>query len=520
MRLADFILAETETILQKWEEFARSIEPPALTMTSKELRNHAAAMLKTIAEDLGTSQTKEEQFTKSIGKSAPGRGDAAGQLHGIAREQSGFTIEQMVSEYRALRASVLQLWGERHGSALSTSLEDMTRFNEAIDQLQAASIASFAASARQAVEEHQRKDEFLAMLAHELRNPLSPISSAASMLKLAKGDEVLINKASDIITRQVTHMKSLIDDLLDVSRVRRGLIELKQEPVDVRRIVTDAVEQVTPLIESRCQQLILQEAPHIAVVYGDDKRLVQILVNVLTNAAKYTPEQGHITLKTEVTNAEVLLSAEDDGIGMAPQLIAHVFDLFTQAKRTPDRSSGGLGIGLTLVKTLVEMHRGSVSCSSAGLGKGSQFTIRLPRVHGYDDKVERRRAARDLIVTGKRLKILIVEDNVDAAQALCIVLKNSGHEVIVAHDPLHALDVALTEIPEVGLLDIGLPAMDGNELARRLRAQPETADMFLIATTGYGQEQDHQRALVSGFDHHMTKPVDTAELFALLATFR
>lgn len=415
---------------------------------------------------------------------------------------------------------MLRLWAESNKSARSTDIEDITRFNEAIDQLLAASVTSFAEAVRQAEEaEKQRRDQFLAMLAHELRNPLSPISAAAGLLKIAKGDAAITDKASDIIARQVAHMATLVDDLLDVSRVTRGLTELRLEPLDIRLIIDGAVEQVIPLVQARHHQLTVTDLPQPAIVQGDKKRLVQVITNLLENAAKYTPEHGYLQLKMELCNDQVAIMVEDNGIGMAPEFVPHVFELFAQAERTSDRASGGLGLGLALVKSLTELHGGKVTCSSAGLGKGSRFTVCLPRQYGSEDRVERRRMPRSQISPGKSLKIMVVDDNVDAAQSLGLLLKAAGHEVITEHEAKVALEVARAKLPDVCLLDIGLPEIDGNELARRLRARPETAGILLVALTGYGQRHDREEAIAAGFDEHMTKPVDTAKLQAVLARF-
>lgn len=367
-------------------------------------------------------------------------------------------------------------------------------------------------------ENDRRKDKFLAMLAHELRNPLAPINSAANILMLPDVDDVQIKQTSQIIARQVKHMTSLVDDLLDVSRVTRGLIQLEKTQVDFRRIVADAVEQVSPLIQTRHHQLVLDLPEEIAVVCGDNKRLVQVVANMLGNAAKYTQEGGTISLKVEVGPAVITLIVEDNGAGMAPQLVEHVFDLFMQAERTSDRSSGGLGLGLALVKSLVDLHDGTVTCASAGLGKGSRFTVSLPRLMQTNQWIERRRNSREQVKVGKGLKILIVDDNVDAAEMLAVFLEDAGHEVYIENQSVKGLERARKQVPDVCLLDIGLPEMDGNELAQRLRKQPETSDTVLIAVTGYGQEEDRQATRAAGFNYHMVKPVDFVQLSAALAT--
>ena len=367
-------------------------------------------------------------------------------------------------------------------------------------------------------ENDRRKDKFLAMLAHELRNPLAPISSAANILMLPDVDDVQIKQTSQIIARQVKHMTSLVDDLLDVSRVTRGLIQIEKTPVDFRRVVADAVEQVSPLIQTRRHQLVLDLPEEIAVVCGDNKRLVQVVANMLGNAAKYTQEGGTISLKMEVGPALITLIVEDNGAGMAPQLVEHVFDLFMQAERTSDRSSGGLGLGLALVKSLVDLHEGTVTCASAGLGKGSRFTVSLPRLVQTTQRIERRRNSREQVKVGKGLKILIVDDNVDAAEMLAVFLEDAGHEVYIENQSVKGLERARRQVPDVCLLDIGLPEMDGNELAQRLRKQPETSDTVLIAVTGYGQEEDRIATRAAGFNYHMVKPVDFVKLSAALAT--
>jgi PAS domain S-box-containing protein len=367
-------------------------------------------------------------------------------------------------------------------------------------------------------ESDRRKDEFLAMLAHELRNPLAPIGAAAELLQRARLDEGLVRKTSQIIGRQVVHMTELIDDLLDVSRVTRGQVELDQAALDLSDIVTDAVEQVMPLALARGQRLDVDVPAHGVRVMGDKKRLVQVFANILNNAAKYTQEGGHLRLATIVRDDAVDVDIADNGIGMAPELAARAFDLFAQAERTSDRASGGLGLGLALVRNLVELHGGGVTCASDGPGRGSRFTVTLPRLQAAapdasDD------AARD--ATGDEgLSILVVDDNVDAAAMLAMLLEASGHRVTVEHDPLRALERADEEAPQACLLDIGLPGIDGYELARRLRARPATAHALLVAITGYGQDSDRQRASAAGFDRHLVKPIDLAILQDVLAAGR
>jgi len=373
----------------------------------------------------------------------------------------------------------------------------------------------------------QRKDEFLAMLAHELRNPLAPISTGAHLLKLLHSDNSQITQTCAIISRQVEHMTSLVDDLLDVSRVTRGLVSLSTQALDLRNVVGDAAEQIRPLITARRHKVVLDLPNGAVAVRGDHKRLVQVVANLLGNATKYTPEGGHIALGLKQDATDWVLHVTDDGIGMDPGLVTRVFDLFTQAERTPDRSQGGLGLGLALVKSLVELHGGSVSAASAGLGRGSTFTVRLPRYSA--DKTTGSLAAFDAVngqaadgpevgsASAERLRILVVDDNLDAAHTLNLFLRAAGHDVEIAYNAADAIEIAKVFSPQACLLDIGLPDIDGNELARRLRRLPQTSNAVLIAATGYGRVQDRDAAAQAGFDHYLVKPINTVQLNDMLA---
>lgn len=363
----------------------------------------------------------------------------------------------------------------------------------------------------------RRKDEFLAMLAHELRNPLAPIAAAADLLALGRTDEIRIKQTSGVIARQVKHMTGLVDDLLDVSRVTRGLVNLDKTKLDVKRILSDAVEQVRPLIEARRHRLAVHTSPDSAFISGDAKRLVQVITNLLNNAAKYTPEGGDIVLSMEVDESHIKITVSDNGVGMSPELQARAFELFTQAVRTSDRAQGGLGIGLALVKSLVELHGGSITVQSGGIGKGSQFVVCLPHLIEKDASSNFSIQTAAMEPPHRVLKVMVVDDNADAAQMLAMLIEALGHQVLVEHHPHKAIERSRIEMPDVCLLDIGLPDMDGNELARIFRSQPETAQAILIAVTGYGQEQDRDAALNAGFDHHFAKPINTAKLTGLLA---
>ncbi|SFC23038.1 Signal transduction histidine kinase [Massilia yuzhufengensis] len=362
----------------------------------------------------------------------------------------------------------------------------------------------------------QRKDEFLAMLAHELRNPLAPITSAAAILAMRPGDEATVRRTGAIIARQARHMTGLIDDLLDVSRVTRGKVELDNVELDVGDVIAVAIEQVRPLVERHAHRLALRLPPAPSIVLGDRKRLVQVVTNLLSNAAKYTPDGGNIEVVLESHQDTVVIRVSDDGIGMTPELTACAFDLFSQGTRGLDRSQGGLGIGLALVKSLSSLHGGSVTVQSDGPGMGSVFQVTLPRLAATVAPVG------DIPHAGseqpaKPLRIAVVDDNEDAAAMLAMFLESFGHQVLVSPGAQHALERLPAFQPDVCLLDIGLPGMNGYDLARTLRAHPATAGAMLIAITGYAQEKDRQDALAAGFDDLFAKPVDLAFLDAALA---
>lgn len=363
------------------------------------------------------------------------------------------------------------------------------------------------------VDASRRKDEFLAMLAHELRNPLAPICAAAEILKICSDDKTRVAQASEVISRQAKHMTDLVDDLFDVSRVTRGLVKLQLENVDVKSVVSNAIEQVRPLIEARGHAFTTHIAPITAVVSGDRTRLVQVIANLLNNAAKYTPQGGRISLSMEVQPREVNINITDNGIGIEPTLLPHIFELFTQAERTSDRSQGGLGLGLALAKSVVLLHGGRVDAQSQGRGQGSTFGVFLPLIYVESSSTD---SPEDTAKFSESLRLMIVDDNVDAAESLGMLLEMHGHTVTIMEHPKNALDVAAKSPPDVFILDIGLPEMDGYELARRLRANSDTANALFIALTGYGQAHDKILSKAAGFDHHIVKPLNTEELYKFL----
>jgi CheY-like chemotaxis protein/two-component sensor histidine kinase len=357
----------------------------------------------------------------------------------------------------------------------------------------------------------RQKDEFLAMLAHELRNPLASIRNASELLSRPSTDHSRAQVVG-ILHRQVTQLTRLVDDLLDVSRITQGKIDLKRGPVRLAEIIERAVETVVPLLKDKQQKVSIISDRRSLWVSADPARLLQCVANILTNAAKYTEPRGEIRIESHDENGEAVLDITDNGIGIAPELLPRVFDLFVQSDRTLDRAQGGLGIGLSVVKRLVEMHGGSVRASSAGVGRGATFEIRLPLIESTNESSFEAPPPK---VRAQR--ILIVDDNEDAANSLGMILELDGHQVQCVFGAQNALERAESLRPDVVLLDIGLPDMNGYEVARRLRALPGLERVGLIALTGYGQGDDKQRTRDSGFDEHLVKPVDFSLLRKALA---
>jgi PAS domain S-box-containing protein len=364
----------------------------------------------------------------------------------------------------------------------------------------------------------RHKDEFLAMLGHELRNPLAPLLNAVQLLRRLGPPDPHVQRPTDLIERQAKAMTRLVDDLLDVSRITSKKINLQREQVDLAAVVAIAVETARPLIDARGQVLTVTPPPDAVRLEADPTRLAQVIGNLLNNAAKYTEEGGHIWLTAGREGNEAAVRIRDDGLGIPAGLLPEVFDLFTQGDRTLARSGGGLGIGLTLVKRLVELHGGSVEARSAGAHQGSEFIVRLPTGGVRPAPTSNHSAGRpppSPRSTARR--VLVVDDNVDAVESLAMLLRVEGHEVRTAHDGPSALSAAETFRPEVVLLDIGLPGMDGYEVARRLRQEPGLEKVLLVAVTGYGQEEDRRLSREAAIDHHLVKPVDPEALLALLA---
>jgi len=392
--------------------------------------------------------------------------------------------------------------------------------------------------AEQALKEADRhKDEFLAMLAHELRNPLAPIHNAIELMRMKPLADPQLNWARDVIARQLTSLTRLVDDLLDVSRITRGKINLTRQVVELEALISRALETVHPLFDEHKHQLTLELPEPGVKIFGDTTRLTQAIANVLGNAAKYTDEGGQIAVSAVARATDVEICVRDNGIGIRPDMLPHVFELFTQLDRDDGRAQGGLGIGLALVQRLVQMHGGDVSATSGGPGMGSEFVIRLPRLRDEEERVEVEEppvAADDAappvpdmaavvtpLVTASAAqmvrRILIADDNNDALESLATLLQLSGHEVYTATNGGTALQSVERHLPEVVLLDIGMPLLDGYEVARRIRAQPWGQRITLVALTGWGQDSDRRRSREAGFDSHLVKPLDLETLTDLLA---
>lgn len=363
---------------------------------------------------------------------------------------------------------------------------------------------------------NRRKDEFLAMLSHELRNPLAPILNAIHLLRHHADENPLRRHAQAVLERQAGQLAHIVDDLMEVSRVTSGSIKLQLEHLDLRGIVEHAVESARPLIDQHTLELSLALPPEPVWLNADAARLEQVVVNLLNNAAKYTDKGGHIWLSVEQDGDRAVLRVKDTGIGIARELLPRIFDLFTQADLSLDRSPGGLGIGLTVVQRLVEMHGGTAEATSAGLGNGSEFIVRLPVALSH--AMEREPFPIQTAAPDARWRVLVVDDNVDGADVTALLLQVLGHETQVAYTSATALAAADEYLPNVVLLDIGLPEMDGYEVARRLRLRPLLKNTWLVAITGYGQESDRQLSKEAGFDHHLIKPVAPEKLEELLTS--
>lgn len=413
------------------------------------------------------------------------------QHHDDAMRQANQQLEERV----ASRTAAL----ERLNAALQTEIAERARAEEALRQAD------------------RRKDEFLATLAHELRNPLTPLVSALQLIEVQPDDADQVQGLCQIMARQTEQLVRLIDDLLDVSRISRGKLNLRRENVALSDILEEALDLSRPAIEAANHHLELQVPTETLVLYGDKVRLAQVISNLLINAAKYTPAEGRIELIVDADPERVAICIRDNGIGIPPQMLARIFDLFTQVDSSTTRSYAGLGIGLTIAKTLVEMHQGLLTADSPGVDRGSTFTVTLPVLAADGTQTIAELSTREPAAKQPAAKIVIVDDNRPAGYLLSRLLKKLGHQVHTFHNAVEALREMPTLMPEIVISDIAMPGMSGYELAQQIRALPNLPQPVLIAVTGYGQESDRQHARAAGFDYHLTKPVGLANLEQLFA---
>ena len=430
------------------------------------------------------------------------------QARAVGRfEDEGWRVRKDGSQFWA-NVVISAVRGE-HGELIGYSkvTRDLTERRQAEEQR----------AARQAAEQANRaKDEFLAMLGHELRNPMAPILTALDLLRLRSECP---SRELEIIERQVQYMNHLIEDLLDISRVTRGKLVLKRKRVDLRAVVTSAIEVASPLFEQRHHHLDIETPPEPIHVEGDEARLIQVFSNLLTNSAKYTDPGGHIKIRFRTVDGQAAVDIVDDGRGISADLLPRVFDLFIQGNQSNEREAGGLGLGLAVVRALVGLHHGAVEAHSAGPGHGSTFTVHLPIAEAAVEEAPAPRPRSTAFGhVGPPRRILLVDDNDDARELLVDALGSVGHEVRGAADPVEALELLQTFSPEIAVLDIGLPVMDGYELATRLRSAMSSSVPRMIALTGYGQPQDEARSAAAGFDVHLVKPVDVRRLLGQIAS--
>jgi PAS domain S-box-containing protein len=449
----------------------------------------------------GKSLTIEEPYTCADGKrrvflstKSPLR-DEHGQIIGVIGVSLDITERKEMEREREERAAELAV-------ALGRRTEEARRAERAEQLLR---------------EADRRKDEFLATLAHELRNPLAPLRNALELLRRAGDDATLIEKTRGMMERQVAQMVRLVDDLLDISRITRGKLQLRKERVELADVLTNAVETARPLVEASSHELTVTLPPQPIYVQADSIRLAQAVANLLNNAAKYTERAGHIWLTAERRDGEAVVSVRDTGIGISAEHLPNIFNMFSQLAPALERSQGGLGIGLSLVKGLVELHGGTIEARSGGPGKGSEFAVHLPIVDVPLAALQEPGSDGEKVRRVRQYSVLVVDDLRDAADSLAMMLRDMGHDTRTAYDGLEAVQAAAAIRPDVVLLDIGLPKLNGYEAARRIRNEPWGGNVALVALTGWGQEEDKRRALEAGFDHHLTKPVEPAAFENLLA---
>jgi PAS domain S-box-containing protein len=440
------------------------------------------------------------------------RDDEEGQLRGFSKVTRDLTEHKRNEEavrraHAELEKRVLQRTADlaEANRSLHIEVEERKRLEQELKR-----------RLEQLADADRHKNEFLAMLAHELRNPLAPLRNALHVMKMPSVDAPTVLRAREMMERQVSHLVRLVDDLLDISRIIRGKVDMHREMVDMTTVVRRAIETAQPIIDAHGHELVVSLPSEVVTLHADVIRLAQVISNLLVNAAKYTEQSGRIRLSGECQAGQAIIRVRDNGIGIAPELLPRIFDLFVQADRSLARSQGGLGIGLTLVKRLVEAHGGTVEVRSDGLGRGSEFTVRLPAVAETPAALPGESRPLGVTAGAQPRRVLIVDDNVDAADSAALLLRMWGHQVHTVHDGLSVSQAVRDFRPEIILLDIGLPGMTGYEVAKHLRAQPALDSLVLAAMTGYGQDEDRRRSQEAGFNYHLTKPLDPSKLEALI----
>jgi signal transduction histidine kinase/CheY-like chemotaxis protein len=527
--IGDLLRRNIGLVIDRWSRRAVEEQPNAARAHHAVLVDHLRELLLTLSHSLASSEEHEN-----------GQHCLLAGVHGEQRWEAGWSLLEVVRDYQILRLVILDFLEQNldrpvdHREVLAVGL--------ALDEAIAASVTMYVKGRddylRQLEEKRseqdkktqerlqeqaaalqdadRRKNEFLAVLAHELRNPLAPIRNATEILRLHTTPDPNVKLARELIERQVQQLTHMVDDLLDVSRIARGKIQLQKETCDLASIVDRAVEMVQPIVDARRQRLSVSLPAEAVWLEADAPRLAQALVNLLVNAAKYSEESGAIALTATKEDQQLTIRVRDTGIGIRPELLPHVFEAFVQDDRLTQRSPGGLGIGLSLVRSIVDLHGGSVQAFSQGPGQGSEFVIRLRLAQTTPPQVQAPREP-TMPASPSVQRILVVDDNVDGAASLALLLRLLGHQVTTAGTGQGALEAARADLPGIMLLDIDLPDMNGLEIARRVRGEPSLSRTMLIALTGYGQEDDKRRSQEAGFDAHLVKPVDLNALYTLLA---
>lgn len=554
MRLADFILANVEPIVAEWEAFARTIWPNGASAEPAELRDEAEDILRATVSDMRSGQTRADQSEKSHGLGRGGKESGgltrASSSHGIGRVTSGFDLWAVIAEYRALRASVLRLWRESEPAPDLRDVDDLTRFNESIDQSLTHAVRSYGhqiernreaqlareqALRSEAEAANRAKDVFLATLSHEMRTPLNAIVGWLSVMRHEGVEKPLLKEGLLVIERNTRTQVQLIDDVLDVSRIVSGKLRVEILPCDLIEVVTAGIDSVRPAAEARGITVTMQLDPSAGHISCDSARMQQVVWNLVSNAVKFTPKGGRVDVTLSREQSSILIQVADNGQGIDSELLPVIFDRFRQGDSSARRKFGGLGLGLSIVKHIVEAHGGTIEAVSPGDGKGSTFTVRLPirAVQPSEDPEEgaiataagERKSEDGTAITGRvpltrldGLRVLVVDDEADARQVLVMVLEQAGAIVNAASNVVEAIEALDRSRPDVLVSDLGMPDQDGFDLIRQVRDRGhDSSSVPAVALTAFVQKDDARLALLAGFQVHVPKPVDPHDLTSLIA---